>query len=507
MRNIVIIGGGSAGWMTAAMLSHQLRPERTQITVVDDNAGGIGVGEATIPSIMRLLKTLRVDESEFMRACSATWKLGIQFCDWVRAGHTNWHPFGVCGARLDGRDLFPYWLATQGTEAANGSPDSNRPYHSYSLHWAASLAGKCPHSTSGKSPISETGSYGFHLDAGQFSEWLKKKAFAAGVRHVVSQMQTVEMDDTGNVAAIRTTENLRLSGDLFIDCTGFRAELLQQASLSQWVSWNDQLLCDRAVTMRRPNNGIIPPYTTATALSSGWVWDIALARQRGIGYVYSSRFLTDEAAKTEMVSRVGVSGDHDVEVRFLNMNIGRQRFAWQKNVVAIGLSAGFVEPLESSGLHLIQVGIERLIKCLTPDSIQPALRMLYNDRMSRVFDEVRDFIQLHYLLNQRPEPFWQAARSVPVGDELQHRLDLFDATGLLPNLRPEAFPDGSYYHLLAGCGRLPQRVPVFAANADLQSVEFAKRSIVEQNRNVLRRLPLHEEGLKQIHTLELAKAS
>lgn len=507
MLDIVIVGGGSAGWMTAAMLSHQLRPERATITVVDDDRGGIGVGEATIPSIIRLLNTLNADETEFMQSCNATWKLGIQFCDWVRKGHTNWHPFGVCGAKLDGRDLFPYWLATRENESMPGPPGSSRPYHSYSLHWAASLAGKCPHSTSGESPISATSSYAFHLDAGLFSEWLKKKAIEAGVRHVISKMRAIELDSAGNVAAVVTQQNQNVRGDLFIDCTGFQAALLQQASLSQWISWKDQLLCDRAVVMRQGSNSIVPPYTTATALSSGWVWDISLAHQRGIGYVYSSSFQSDEEALKEMTNRAGVAEDQHDEARVLNMNIGRQQHSWQKNVVAIGLSAGFVEPLESSGLHLVQIGIERLIESLTPDSIQPSLRTNYNDCMARVFDEVRDFIVLHYLLNQRSEPFWRAARNVPVGSELQHRLKLYDNTGLLPNLRPEAFPDASYYHLLAGCGRLPQGVPLFAANADMASLDVAKKAILEQNKQMLRRMPLHEEGLKQIHTQDLAKAS
>lgn len=507
MLDIVIVGGGSAGWMTAAMLSHQLRPECATITVVDDDSGGIGVGEATIPSIVRLLGSLNADETEFMRSCNATWKLGIQFCDWVRQGHTNWHPFGVCGARLDGRDLFPYWLATRDSESNPGTPGSSRPYHSYSLHWAASLAGKCPHSTSGTSPISATSSYAFHLDAGLFGEWLKKKAIAAGTRHVNSKMQAVELDDSGNVAAILTAQNETISADLFIDCTGFQAALLKQASLSQWISWQDQLLCDRAVVMRQPSNSIVPPFTTATAVSSGWMWDIALAHQRGIGYVYSSRFQSDEDALKEMTSRAGGSPNQHENARFLTMNVGRQQNSWQKNVVAIGLSAGFVEPLESSGLHLVQIGIERLIECLTPDSIQPSLRTNYNDSMGMIFDEVRDFIVLHYLLNQRPEPFWQAARNVQVESQLQHRLKLYDNTALLPNLRPEAFPDASYYHLLAGCGRLPQGVPLFAANADLHSLEMAKQAIVQQNKNMLRRMPLHEEGLKQIHSQDLAKAS
>jgi tryptophan 7-halogenase len=271
-RHVVIVGGGSAGWMTAALLSHQLSAQDCEITLIADNDSAIGVGEATIPSIVRLLKTLRVDEAEFMQACDATWKLGIQFVDWLKPEHDYWHPFGVSGARIDGRDLFPYWLMNQ-----------QRPYHAYSLHWAAAIAGKSPHSTTARSPIGATESYAFHLNANKLATWLQQRAINKGVQQISSRVTNATVNETGDVASVKLSNGNEIAADFFIDCSGFESLLLKQTMHDEWIDWSNNLLCDKAVAVKAPGKKVVPSHTRSLALSGGWTWEIPLQTQRGLG--------------------------------------------------------------------------------------------------------------------------------------------------------------------------------------------------------------------------------
>ncbi|MEP3478803.1 MAG: tryptophan halogenase family protein [Fuerstiella sp.] len=505
--NIVIVGGGTSGWMTAAMLSHSLTTAECCITVVDDGKGGIGVGEATIPSIIQLVRHLGVDEAEFMRACDATWKLGIQFCNWKEEGHTAWHPFGQCGAKIDHRDLFHYWLA-----------DQTRSYQSYSLNWSASLAGKSPHSKTSRSQIAADGAYAFHLNSEKLAGWLKQQAISNGTQVVADRIESVATDDVNQVSHVSLPDGTSLQADLFIDCTGFNGLLISKCQSADWVDYSDQLLCDKAVAMKLPATKLKQPFTNSQALSSGWAWDIPLMNGRGVGYVYSSHFISDEAAANELQQHVRSSQKvMDKSLHLLQMKVGRREIAWAGNVLAVGLSAGFIEPLESSGLHLIQTAVERLLKYLptangstragVEEDGQSGLRSAYNAETAIQFDEIRDFVQLHYLLNQREEPFWKAAREAASSSALKHRLRLYDEIGMLDTLQPSAFPDASYYYLLAGNGRLPKRPAAFSLSVDSERLKFVLGAIQDQNRNALRELPLHEEMLQHVHLPPAAKAS
>ena len=502
--HIIIVGGGTAGWMAAAMLSHHMTPQQCRVTIVDSNEGGIGVGEATIPSILRLLRTLRADEAEFMRSCGATWKLGIQFANWLRPEHDFWHPFGVCGAVIDGGDLFPFWLAN-----AQQSEEATRPYHAYSLHWAAMLAGKTPHSAAETlSPITSTGSYAFHLDAIKLAEWLKSRALAAGVQHIADRVVSCERNEAGDIISVQLDNDGTQPGDFFVDCSGFQSVLAQG---DDWIDWSDQLLCDRAVALSLPPRAVIPSHTKASALSAGWCWDIPLMTRRGLGYVYSSRHLSADDAAVELRSFAKVRDNDDVAIRQLSMKVGRREQIWKGNVLSLGLAAGFTEPLESTGLHLIQVGLEQWLKLFPAQPISPVLQDAYNTRMTRIFDEVRDFVQLHYHLNQRsvdddPHGFWQASRDAEISDQQKHRLKLYDEIGRLPAFDTEAFGDANYYFILSDNDRLPRRPTATAIAAGGERITFVLQAILDQNRNALRDLPLHEDRLKQVHDI-VAKAS
>lgn len=490
------------------MLSRFMTTAECRITVVDDGQGGIGVGEATIPSILQLIRSLGADEAEFMRACDATWKLGIQFCHWKEQGHTAWHPFGQCGAKIDNRDLFSYWLA-----------DQQRPYQSYSLNWSASLAGKSPHSRTSQSQIAADGAYAFHLNSTKMASWLKQQAISNGTQIVTHRVQSVATSGGNTISHLTLSDGNSLSADLFIDCTGFKGTLISKCEAGEWVDYGNRLLCDKAVTMKLPATKLKQPFTTATALSAGWMWDIPLMNRRGVGYVYSSQFISADDAASELQQHVQSSEPvTDDGLNFLAMKVGRRNAAWTGNVLAIGLSAGFVEPLESSGLHLIQTAVERLLKyfpiakdATTEDSVeddgQSGLRLAYNRETEVQFDEITDFVQLHYLLNNRDEPFWKAAGEAVLSSALKHRLRLYDEIGMLDTLQPSAFPDASYYYLLAGNGRLPKRPAAFSLSVDSERLKFVLGAIQDQNRNALRQLPLHEEMLQHVHTPPIAKAS
>jgi len=501
-RHFVVVGGGTSGWMTAAMLSRILKASDGSITVVEPpGPRGIGVGEASIPSLVSLLKSLGADEAEMMQKCEATYKLGIQFCDWLRPGHDNWHPFGVCGARIDDRDLFPFWLAEH-KRSGTGSP-----YHSYSLQWAAAIAGKSPHSLTTQSPMTQTQSYAFHFNAEALAGWLRDLALACGVNEVAGSVANTLLNERGDVTSVVLESGEVVAGDFFVDCSGFQSVLMHKALNDPFQSWSDQLLCDRAVAFKIAGKRVIPPYTKSQAMPAGWMWHIPLANHVGLGYVYSSKFVSDEEAWSQLQHATKDIADTNVTPRFLKMRIGRQTHFWNRNVLAVGLSAGFLEPLESSGIHLSQIGIELFLKSFPQGVNWQPLRDHYNSRMASIYDDVRDFVQLHYWLSQRSDtPFWIAAREAKLSSALKRRLDLYDDAGSLDALHPEAFPETSYYHLLTGNDRLPRRAAALALSIDTEQIQGILTAIDQQNQRALRDLPLHEEVLKRICS-PLAKAS
>jgi tryptophan halogenase len=506
-RDIIIVGGGASGWMTAAVMSRVLRSTDCRITVIEPpGPRGIGVGEASVVSMVALLNALNADEVDMMQRCEATYKMGIQFCDWHQVGTKNWHPFGVCGAKIDDRDLFPFWLAEKKRSGLSSS------YHSYSLQWAACDTGKSPHAFSTLSPITQTQSYAFHFNAEALASWLRDIALSGGVQEIVGKVLDAEIDSDGDVKSVRLESGMTVSGDFFVDCSGFQSVLMNKALNDPFQEWNHNLLCDRAVAFKIPGARSIPPYTKSQGLSSGWAWHIPLAEHLGLGYVYSSQFISDEDAWAELQSATASirvqNREEDLTPRFLKMRVGRQTSFWNRNVLAIGLSAGFLEPLESSGIHLSQIGIELFLKNFPIGANWAPLRDHYNARMALLYDEVRDFVQMHYALSRRTDtPFWIAAREAKLSHALQRRLDLYDDAGSLDELQPEAVPATSYYHLLTGNGRLPRRAAPLALSIPSAQIQSILSAIELQNERALRDLPLHEDLLKRIHSPVLAKAS
>ena len=494
LRRIAIVGGGTAGWITAIYLNRVVRPLGCRIVLVESaDIGTIGVGEATIPSLVEFLRILRLDETAFMQATSATFKLAIRFEDWRAPGEDYWHPFGSVGTPLDGLDLFHFWARRR------RETGSTLAYADHSLHVALSKEARAPWPVNATSPIRGQGAYAYHLDAAALADYLRAMATAEGVAHVFGTVESVEKAGDGTIAAVSIGGGRRLEADLYIDATGFSGALIEKAMGDRWIDWSDQMLCDRAVAMPLPTGAAFPPYTRSTALPAGWSWTIPLSTRTGNGYVYSSRHISDEAAAETLIARSGLPKARTADPRFLKIRVGRRSQFWVGNCIAVGLSSGFVEPLESTGIHLIQQAAMSLAHFLPDRTMDDALRRAFNRRMGQVYDEVRDFIVLHYLLAGRDEPFWQDSRAVPVTDTLAELLELYDATGRIEVARLGLFQPQSYYSILAGSGRLPRRLIPEVETTQAGQIWHYLDTVRAENRRFVGHMPTHGDYLAQIH--------
>ena len=340
VRRVLIVGGGTAGWMAAAILRRATKHIGVQVTLVESpDIGTIGVGEATIPSLVQFVRAMGFDEKVFMRACSASYKLGIRFTDWVRPRHEYWHPFGPCGGSINGIDLFHFWARRRRNDPA-------LHYYDYSLQAELCHAERAPRPFSGASPVIETGAYAYHLDAAELAQFLRSVATADGVEHVFGKVEQVFRDESGAIARVAIVGGREIAADLYVDCSGFAGLLAEKALGDPWIDWSHLLLCDRAVAMPVPHHGSFPPYTHSTALEAGWMWQIGLSSRTGTGYVYSSAHLGQDAAEARLIERADLRRARAADPRHLKIRVGRRTSFWNRNCIAIGLAAGFVEPLE-----------------------------------------------------------------------------------------------------------------------------------------------------------------
>jgi tryptophan halogenase len=497
LANILIVGGGTAGWMSALFLSRFLTGSNCKITLLESSSvPTVGVGEATIPSLVKFVRSMKLDEHEFMRRCHATYKLGINFVDWIEEDSEYWHPFGVVGATVKGVDLFHFWL-----KALREGHDVGT-YASYCMQTKLSEAGRAPRPLESSSPIIQQGAYAYHLDAGALATYLRELALAEGVQHVVDHVQHTELDDAGFIQHVSTEGGRQLSADLFLDCTGSRSLLIEKALGDPYVDWSDMLICDRAVVTQLPPDIDILPYTKSTALKAGWVWRIPLMNRVGCGYVFSSAHTDDESAARELLNYA--KGSHAkeavMEPRFLNMRVGRRSEFWVKNCVSVGLAAGFIEPLESTGIFLIQRSLEMLTKYLPERSCHSSLQENYNQRMSLIYEHARDFIVTHYLLNRREnDPFWRDSKAITIPESLRVILDLYDELGTIEPVRSSPFSETSWYCILAGGDRLPRRSIPDIYLPEMNGLLDLLNKVRAQNSNVVPSLPSHQMLLESIH--------
>ena len=447
---VVIVGGGTAGWMSAAGLRHQLPAADYFITLVEsDEIGTVGVGEATLPHIKIFNDLLGIDEAQFMRATRATFKLGIQFCDWDRPGERYIHPFGAFGEPWGGVEFQHHWARV---------PQAG-PFQDYSFAVVAARSNVFEFPTEDRNSIRSTYSYAYHFDAGRYANFLRSRAVERGVRRIEGQICDVSRNPTtGHVVELTLKSGERVAGDFFVDCSGFRSLLLARTLGVGWRDWAHWLPCDRALAVPCERVGLLTPYTRATACQAGWKWRIPLQHRTGNGYVFSSQFIQESAAEAALLG--GLEAPAQAQPRLLRFAPGRREVAWSANCVAIGLAGGFLEPLESTSIFLIQAAVIDLANLMprpggTP--FDPRLADEFNRLNTMQYERVRDFLVLHYIANRRVgEPLWDYLRSVPLPDSLEHKLQLFRARAAVPNYQYGLFARDSWLAVLMGQGVVPQ---------------------------------------------------
>jgi tryptophan halogenase len=448
-NTIVIAGGGTAGWMAAAALACFAGPGWRIRLVESEAIGTVGVGEATIPQIRMFNAGLGIDEAEFLRATGGTIKLGIEFAGWNGEGSRYLHAFGTIGRGLGLIEFQQYWLRAHAAGTA-------LPFAAYALNNEAASAGKAAR-LDGQGPIPAM-PFAYHFDAGLYAAFLRRYAEAGGVERHEGRIAEIEHGPAG-IAALRLDDGRRIEGDLFIDCTGFAALLMSALGVG-YADWSHWLPCDRAMAVPSARTEPLLPYTRATARAAGWQWRIPLQHRTGNGLVYASRYLSDDEAAATLLANL--DGEALADPRPLRFVTGTRDRFWQANCVALGLAAGFLEPLESTSIHLIQSGIARLLQFLPRGATTTAARDEFNRLTRFEYAAIRDFLVLHYHANGRPEPLWQACRDMALPEELTRKIDLFRATGRVSRREDELFAEPGWLQVFLGQGIVPDRWHPFA---------------------------------------------
>ncbi len=448
-QRVVIVGGGTSGWMAAAMMAKVLQGKVPITLIESDEIGIVGVGEATIPPIKLFNKILELDEDEFMRETMGSFKLGIEFVNWGAVGERYTHGFGTFGQELWTTEFHQYWLKQW---LAGKAPD----LENYSIARMAAKANRFmrPALDMPKSPLSEI-TYAFHFDAALYAKYLRKYAQARGVQRIEGLIEHVHLHaGNGHVAAVQLKDGQQIAGDLFIDCSGFRGLLIEQALGTGYDDWTHWLPCDRAVAVPCASQAEITPYTRSTAHRAGWQWRIPLQHRTGNGHVYCSRHVSDDEATATLLSNL--DGEPLAEPRIIKFTTGKRKKMWNRNVVALGLASGFMEPLESTSIHMVQAAIGKLLKLFPTRGISAPDVDEFNAQMDFEITRVRDFIILHYHLNRRTEPFWAACREMPVPESLTRRMALWKSHGRIFREHSELFTEVSWLQVLHGQGLRPE---------------------------------------------------
>ena len=494
IQKIVIVGGGTAGWMAAAAMSKILSdmPGLSLELVESDEIGTVGVGEATIPQINLFNSLLNIDERDFVRATNATYKLGIEFRDWTRIGHRYVHPFGFYGLDMLGVEFHHHWL--KGRAAGD-----HTPLDAYSLGIVAGQQGRFarPRMDQPNSPLSRIG-YAFQFDASLYARYLRQIAESFGVSRTEGRIvDVIQNGETGFVERLVLQDDRHITGDLFIDCSGFRALLIEQQLKSGFEDWSKWLPCDRAMVVPCESSDDQQPLTRSTAQAAGWQWRIPLQHRTGNGYVYSSAHLSDDEAARELLSNL--DGASLTDPRPLQFKAGHRKKSWIKNVVALGLASGFLEPLESTSIHMVQSGIARLMSLFPSRRFDEIEIERYNALTIQEYVDIRDFLIFHYKSVERDDSdFWKTCRSMSVPDRLAHKIEMFRRTGRVIREQNELFSETSWLAVMIGQGVVPEAYHPFADMlSDTETLERLAH-IREVVANTASLMPLQREFLQQI---------
>ena len=479
VRRIVIAGGGTAGWMVAAALSRTLG-KLLDITLVEsDEIGTVGVGEATIPTLVTFHRLLDINEQEFLKATQGTFKLGISFENWRDVGRNYIHSFGTTGRDHWSAGFQHFWL--KGRERGLASD-----YGDYCLELRAQQENRFAHLPRGGM------NYAFHIDASLYAKFLRKFSEGYGVRRVEGKIVEVLADRAQErIDGLRLDNGQLIEGDLFIDCTGFRALLIGQTLGAEWEDWSHWLFCDSAIALQTSQVGEPLPFTRSIARDAGWQWRIALQHRVGNGIVYGSRFTDEESARRTLLANI--EGEKLTEPRLIRFRPGQRRNTWRGNCVAIGLSSGFLEPIESTSIHLIQRGVIRLLQMFPATGINPADIAEYNLQTQHEIEHIRDFIVLHYHVTERTDtPFWRACREMAIPPSLQHRIDLFRDSARVFRVPNELFAENSWIQVMLGQGILPHQHHPSADLMDDAELSRFLDDIRRQIEDTVRQLPPHK---------------
>jgi tryptophan halogenase len=482
IRKVVIVGGGTAGWMVAAAAARYLDDGQRQIILVESDAiGTVGVGEATIPPILGFNQLIGVDERDFVRATGATFKLGIEFVGWDTGDDRYLHAFGGHGRDIQGLAFHQLWLKLRDYLGIGG-------LDAYSPSAVAAYLGRFGQ-PGGTAPLA----YAYHFDAGLYAAFLRRRAEASGVTRIEGRITTVDRDpESGHVRAVRLDDGTAVDGDLFIDCSGFRSLLLGKTMGVEFEDWSHWLPCDRAIAVPTEPTTPLLPYTRATARPAGWQWRIPLQHRTGNGHVYASEHMSDDEASALLLANLDSRPTADP--RQLRFKAGRRTKMWEGNVVALGLAGGFLEPLESTSIHLIQTGISKLFGLFPDAGFGDVERNEYNRLMGDAYTSVRDFVILHYHATRRDDSaFWRHVRTMPIPDSLTRKLALFREKGRIFRYDDELFGIPSWVQVLLGQNVTPVGYDPIVDALDADRVADALREMRAATLRAAKALPDHAE--------------
>lgn len=485
IKKIAIVGGGSAGWIAAAILANQFKKQECRVELVEsDQIGTIGVGESTIPPFLDLIKNLGIDERDFIKNTQASFKLGISFENWKTGADTYFHPFGAITAGMDEYNFYQLWLKS----IQNGDNAELQDF-SVSSVMAKHHRFVMPHLVS-DTPLAET-RYALHLDAALVTKYLQRYAIDRGVVRIEGKVVEVQQHTDGAIAAVMLESGEKISADFFIDCTGFRSLLLDRTLQVEYEDWSEYLPCDRAVTIQTENSGQVPPYTRAIAQDAGWMWKIPLQKRTGNGYVYASQYCSDDEALATL--QKNIDGNALTEPRVIPFKTGKRKQVWHKNCLGLGLAAGFIEPLESTALHLVVRGMFYLMRSFPTTECSEVLRREYNRRVQLDYEEIRDFIVLHYCITQREDTeFWSYCKNMTIPSSLQTTLDYFNVYGSIPESIDPLFAPVSWRSVCEGMGVRPKGPSPLVDEFDYEKAMKVFGDFRMVINEMVQRLPTHD---------------